>query len=154
MEAARKVLQVRLAQGGGQTGWSRSWIVNFYARLLQGNLAHEHLQALFQQKIMETMLDTHPPFQIDGNFGGRLVSAKCCCSRTQAIFICYRRCPTHGLVDRSRACVLAGDSRSIWSGTTARSRKHPSGLNSAIRAPCGMEIGQWSFLWERDRQSS
>lgn len=70
MEAATKVLETRLAAGGGHTGWSRSWIINFYARLLDGNTAHENLVLLFRKSMMPTMLDSHPPFQIDGNFGG------------------------------------------------------------------------------------
>ncbi|WP_168442579.1 glycoside hydrolase family 95 protein [Pontiella desulfatans] len=70
MQAAVKVLETRLASGGGHTGWSRSWIINFYARLLDGNTAHENLMLLFRKSMMPSMLDSHPPFQIDGNFGG------------------------------------------------------------------------------------
>jgi alpha-L-fucosidase 2 len=70
MDAAKKVLETRLAAGGGHTGWSRSWIINFYARLLDGDTAHENLMLLFSKSMMPTMLDSHPPFQIDGNFGG------------------------------------------------------------------------------------
>jgi alpha-L-fucosidase 2 len=70
MDAAKKVLKTRLASGGGHTGWSRSWIINFYARLLDGDTAHENLLMLFNKSMMPSMLDSHPPFQIDGNFGG------------------------------------------------------------------------------------
>ena len=115
---ARKVLDGRLKHGGGGTGWSRAWIINFCARLGDGDAAREHYLKLLRHSTLPNLFDVCPPFQIDGNFGATAGLA-------EMLVQSHKRAPGGGAGDQAFIIHLLPALPKAWpdgsvSGLTAR----------------------------------
>jgi len=133
--AARTTLDAR---GDASTGWSRAWKINFWARLRDGDRAQKLLAGLLHDSTLPNLWDTHPPFQIDGNFGATAGMIEMLLQSQGAelqILPALPKAWTHGEVQgiRARGDVTVGI---VWDACGAKQIKLATGHDGpvAIRA--------------------
>lgn len=117
MNAAINSMDLR---GDESTGWARAYRLNLRARTGDGDRAYKLLRGLLEKCTFDNLWDFHPPFQIDGNFGGSAGIAEMLLQSHEGQSACCPRSPRNGAAANLRAYARAADLSWTRSGRTAR----------------------------------
>ena len=136
--AARRSLEIR---GDDATGWGLAWRLNLWARLQDAEHTYEILHRLIRpDRTYPNMFDAHPPFQIDGNFGGTAGIAEMLLQSHAGEIALLPAARKPGPTAPSRACARGGFELEIhWS--QGKLQKLASAVSPTSRARFAMATG-------------
>jgi alpha-L-fucosidase 2 len=156
-QAALVSLQARESDPNGDSpGWSRAWKISFWARLLHGDQAFVSFRDQLRFTTLPNLWDTHPPFQIDGNFGATAGIAEMLVQSQTGVIRVLPAIPgawPDGAVDglRARGAATVG---ATWRSGAATEIRIASDHGGSVRVQQALLAGRFRLVDARGRSVS
>ncbi|MFE3454413.1 glycoside hydrolase N-terminal domain-containing protein [Nonomuraea sp. NPDC059194] len=142
------------ARGDGGTGWSKAWKINFWARLLDGDHAFKMLGEQLRGSTLDNLWDTHPPFQIDGNFGATSGMAEMLLQSQSGVVDVLPALPSAWPAGSVKGLRARGDVTvdAAWSGGTATEITLRAGSSGSLKVRNKVIGGRYQLVDSAERK--